>query len=153
LLCDPHLLHHPHRRQLATIDVFVDGFIGAAQGPTAHLNRVRRILLTDVDQVFRPVDRGDSIFRNEPSSVKKMLQGDANHWSTCKTILGWIIDTVAMSISLLPCRLQRLADILAEIPLLSQKRTTVKRWHQILSELRSSVTCRMLCATRTPKAG
>jgi hypothetical protein len=75
---DPHL-HHPHRRQLATIDVFVDDFIGAAQGPTARL-------LTAVDQVFRPVDPGDSIFRNEPSSVKKMLQGNAT-WSTCKSIL------------------------------------------------------------------
>jgi hypothetical protein len=80
----------PHRCQLATIDVFVDDFIGAAQGPTAHLNRDHRILLTAVDQVFCPVDPGgDSIFRNEPSSVKKMLQGDAN-WSMCKTILGWI---------------------------------------------------------------
>jgi hypothetical protein len=76
-----------------------------------------------------------SIFHNEPFSVKKMLQGDAN-WSTCKTILGWIIDTVAMTIPLPPRRLQRLADILAEIPL-SQKRTSVKRRHQILGELRS----------------
>jgi hypothetical protein len=80
----------------ATIDVFVDDFfISAAQGPTACLNRVRPIFLTAVDQVFRPVDPGDSIFRNEPSSVEKMLQGDAN-WSTCKTILGWIIDTIAI---------------------------------------------------------
>ena len=118
LLHDPHL-QHPNRRQLATIDVFVDDFIGAAQGPPARLNRVRRILLTAVDQVFRPVDPDDSIYRNEPSSVKKMLQGDAN-WGTCKTILGWIIDTVAMTISLPPRRLQRLADILTEIPL-SQK--------------------------------
>jgi hypothetical protein len=135
---DPHL-HHPHRRQLATIAVFVDDFIGAAQGPTARLNRVRRILLTAMDQVFRPVDPDDSIFRNEPSSVKKMLQGNAN-WSTCKeTILfGWIIDTVAMTrISLPPRRLQRLADILAEIPLSQNRRMSVKRWHQILGELRS----------------
>jgi hypothetical protein len=135
LLRDPHL-HHPHHHQLATIDVFVDDFIGAAQGPTARsANRVRRILLTALDQVFRPVDPGESIFRNEPSSVKKMLQGNAN-WSTCKTILGWIINTVATTISLPYRRLQRLADILAEIPL-SQKRTSVKQWHQILGELRS----------------
>jgi hypothetical protein len=66
-----------------------------------------------------------------------MLQGDAN-CSTCKTVLGWIIDTaVAMTLSLPPrCRLQRLADIIAEIPL-SHKRTSVKRWHQILGELLS----------------
>jgi hypothetical protein len=41
-----------------------------------------------------------------------------------------------MTISLPPRRLQRLADILAEIPL-SQKRTSVKQWHQILGVLRS----------------
>jgi hypothetical protein len=41
-----------------------------------------------------------------------------------------------MTISLPSRRLQRLADILAEIPL-SQKRTSVKRWHQILGELQS----------------
>ena len=131
---DPHL-RHPNRRHLAVIDVFVDDFIGAAQGPPSRLQRVRRILLTAVDQVFHPLEPGDSPFRREPSSVKKMLQGDAN-WSTCKVVLGWIIDTVAMTISLPPRRLQRLADILAEIPL-SQRRTSVKRWHQILGELRS----------------
>jgi hypothetical protein len=78
---------------------------------------------------------GDSIVRNEPSSVnKKMLQDDAN-WSTCRTVLGWIIDTIAMmTISLPPRQLQRLAEILAEIPL-SKKTTSVKRWHQILCEL------------------
>jgi hypothetical protein len=53
-----------------------------------------------------------------------MLQGNAN-CSMCTTILGWIIDKVAMTISLPPRRLQRLADILAEIPL-SQKRMSVK---------------------------
>jgi hypothetical protein len=72
---DPHL-HPPHRRQLATIDIFVDDFIGAgAQGPTARLNRVCRILLNAVlDQVFRPVDPGDSIFRYKPSRDKKKFK-------------------------------------------------------------------------------
>jgi hypothetical protein len=100
---------------------FVDDLSALHKVPaTAHLKRVRRILLTIVDQVFPPVDPGDSIFRNEPSSVKKMLQGDAN-WLTCKTILGWITDTVAMTISLPPRRLQHLADILAEIPAVSKE--------------------------------
>jgi hypothetical protein len=120
---------------LATIDVFVDDFIGAAQGNTSRLDRVRRILLTAVDQVFRPLDASDSPFRREPSSVKKMLQGDAD-WSSCKTILGWLIDTTAMTISLTPRRLERLSCLLASIPL-TQKRTSVKRWHQLLGELRS----------------
>jgi hypothetical protein len=103
---------------------FVNDIIGAAQGPTARLTRVRRILLTAADSscTNRPVDPGDSIFRNEPSSsVKKMLQqGDAN-----KNLLA--TPTI---------ELQRMADILSENPS-SQKRTSLKRWHQILGELQS----------------
>jgi hypothetical protein len=131
---DP-LLAHPRRRQLAIIDVFVDDFLGAAQGSPDRLRRIRRILLHAIDTIFRPLDDADSPFRNEPASVKKMLQGDAN-WSTCKTLLGWIVDTTAMTLSLPPRRLQRLADILNSIPR-SQKRISIQRWHTVLGELRS----------------
>ena len=128
-------LHLLRRRPTATVDVFVDDFIGVAQGSPDRLRRVRRILLDAIDQVFRPPDAEDSPFRREPSSVKKMLQGDAS-WSTCKVVLGWLIDTTAMTISLPPRRLLRLAEILNDIPL-TQKRISVKRWHRILGELRS----------------
>jgi len=85
--------------------------------------------------VFRPLDSQDSPTRQEPSSVKKLRQGDAC-WDTCKKILGWILDTVAMTISLPPRRLQRLAEILAEINP-SQRRVAEDKWHKILGELRS----------------
>jgi hypothetical protein len=131
---DPHLAAFS-RRPLATVDVFVDDFIAAAQGNAARLSRVRRILLTAIDQVFRPLDAADSPHRREPASVKKLLQGDAS-WDTCKTILGWILDTEQMTLSLPPRRLTRLAALLVSIPP-TQKRTTMKRWQQMLGELRS----------------
>ncbi len=83
---DPSLLAHKHP-PLATIDVFVDDYIAAAQGSKADLQRVRRILLHAIDCVFRPLDKFDDPHRSEPSSVKKMLQGDAS-WSTVKK--SWV---------------------------------------------------------------
>jgi hypothetical protein len=50
--------------------------------------------------------------------------------------LGWIIDTINMTIQLPPHRVARLAEILASIPP-TQRRTSVKKWHSVLGELRS----------------
>ena len=113
-------------RPLAAVDVFVDDFIGMAQGNTARLNRVRRILLSAIDTVFRPLDDLDSPARKEPISVKKLRKGDAC-WTTCKKVLGWIIDLVRMTIRLSARRLERLAEILASLPP-SQRRINVKKW-------------------------
>ena len=115
------------------VDIFVDDFVGLGQRPTAR--RVRKTLLHAIDQVFRPVGPDDSPFRREPVSVKKLRQGDCS-WSTVKLVLGWVIDTVAMTIALPPHRVERLHEILASIPR-SQKRTSAKKWHKVLGELRS----------------
>ena len=51
-------------------------------------------------------------------------------------VLGWIIDTLKMTIELPPHRVERLNEILASMPR-SQKRVSVKKWQQVLGELRS----------------
>ena len=127
--CLPHV-----RRPLAATDVFVDDFIGLAQLSSTG-RRVRRILMHAIDGVLRPLDKWDSPFRREVISIKKLLKGDCS-WHTSKVVLGWLIDTVSMTISLPAHRVERLAEILASIPA-DQKRTSVKRWHKILGELRS----------------
>ena len=114
-------------------DIFVDDFISLAQRP--FLRRVRRALLHAVDDVFRPLDADDNPSRREPVSLKKLRQGDCS-WDTCKTVLGWVVDTANMTIELPPHRLERLWGILDGIPK-HQKRTTVKKWHAVLGELRS----------------
>ena len=114
-------------------DIFVDDFISLAQPP--FLRRVRRALLQAIDQVFRPLDASDDPRRREPVSLKKLRQGDCS-WDTCKVVLGWILDTANLTLRLPPHRLERLCEILNSIPR-SQKRTTVKKWHALLGELRS----------------
>ena len=123
------------RRPLRKVDVFVDDFIAMGQGSRKALSRVRRTLLHSLDEVLRPLDEDDDRFRKEPASVKKLQQGDAA-WGTRKLILGWIIDTLAMTLELPHHRKLRLHTILDEIPR-SQKRISVKKWQQVLGELRS----------------
>jgi hypothetical protein len=123
------------KRLLSRFDVFVDDFIGMGQGNRKQLTNLRRILLHTLDEVFRPLAGDDSPSRKEPASVKKLLQGDAC-WSTRKVILGWIIDTLKMTIELPAHRMERLTELLASIPR-TQKRVAVQKWQQVLGELRS----------------
>jgi hypothetical protein len=114
------------------VDVYVDDFIALAQRDKP---RIRRILLHAVDSIFRPTDFQDGIHRREPVSIKKLKKGDLS-WHTTKLVLGWIIDTVAMTITLPEHRQHRLGEILNSIPR-TQKRISIKKWHKILGELRS----------------
>jgi hypothetical protein len=57
-----------------------------------HQRRLLRATLHAIDAVLRPLDSSDSAMRKEPTSVKKLQQGDA-YWSTQKRILGWELDT------------------------------------------------------------
>ncbi len=66
--------------------------------------------------------------------MKKLLKGDCL-WGTIKNVLGWVIDTVSMTIHLPQHRAERLAAILASIPI-TQKRMSVKKWHKVLGKLR-----------------
>ena len=121
-------------RPLSYVDVFVDDFIGLAQ-QSGNSRRVRRILMHAIDDVFRPLEATDSIHRREPISLKKLRKGDCS-WSTVKLVLGWIIDTANMTIHLPPHRVERLAEILASIPV-TQRRCSVQKWYKVLGELRS----------------
>jgi hypothetical protein len=63
------------------------------------------------------------------------LKGNG-YWETRKVILGWILDTLHMTVELpAPCA-ARLQEILDSIPS-HQKLTSVKNWHKVLGELRS----------------
>lgn len=122
-------------KPVAYYDIYVDDFLGACQGSIRRRTQVRRILLHALDEVFRPVDSTDPATRAEPASMKKFLQGDGC-WTTRKKILGWLIDTVASTIQLPERRLQRLRDILVDLPR-TKRRIALKKWQQIVGELRS----------------
>jgi hypothetical protein len=120
---------------LENYDIFVDDFIGAAQGSGHRLIAIRQVLLHTLDELFRPLEGADNPHRREPASTKKLGKGDA-YWETRKLILGWILDTLRMTIEMPQRRVDRLREILDSIPP-DQKRTTIKKWHKLLGELRS----------------
>jgi hypothetical protein len=123
------------RKPVAMVDVFVDDFIGLCQGSENCRQTVRHVMFHSLDEIFRPLQPGDNPHRKEPASEKKLAQGDGA-WETRKLVLGWIIDTVAMTIELPPHRRDRLQALLASIDP-SQKRLSVRKWQQIIGELRS----------------
>jgi hypothetical protein len=99
---------------LGQFDIYVDDFLGLAQGNPRTRNRLRRTLFHTLDEVLRPKDEHDTEARQEPISVKKLGKGDA-YWSTSKQMLGWLIDTIQSTITLPPHRLERLHAILQSI--------------------------------------
>ena len=66
-----------------------------------------------------------------------MLKGDAS-WATHKMTLGWILDTISMTIELPPHRTQRLQQLL-DSGQPGQRRIATKQWHRVMGELRSMV--------------
>ena len=122
----------PIRPKLAYVDVYVDDFVKMVQG-WFNAMRVRRHTFHNIDKVFRPNDRDDQN-RKQPISESKLKKGD-DHWSTQKVILGWLIDTISMTISLPPHRQERLLSLLGTI--IKRRRASVQEWHQLLGELRS----------------
>jgi hypothetical protein len=59
----------------AYVDVFVDDFVGVAQ---KYKQQVRHTLLEAVDEVFWPLSPSDPPTRQEPVSIKKLLEGDGS---------------------------------------------------------------------------
>jgi hypothetical protein len=115
--------------------VYADDFLGLVQGGVRTRRRVKHALLHTLDTVLRPINSKDSGCRQEPASTKKMVKGGAC-WTTVKTILGWIVNTLDNAIALPYNRLIRLREILASIRS-GQRRVALKQWQHILGELRS----------------
>jgi hypothetical protein len=117
--------------------VYVDDFLGMVQGNWQHRRHVKRVLLHTLDKVFRPPDLQDNPHPQEPASVKNMRKGDAT-WTTRKVILGWIIDTVSLTIELPAHRIARLFELLDSVPD-HERRVSTKKLQQLVGELRSMV--------------
>ena len=86
-------------KPVAEVDVYLDDIIGIAQGASKARKRVTRAIFHSLDKVIRPLEDGDSKFRTEPCSLKKLDKGDGS-LSTSKETLEWLIDTRAMTIFL-----------------------------------------------------
>jgi hypothetical protein len=140
----PVTLHSPQPNQLscpltplAYVDLYMDDFLGLAQGHPGLRERVRSTLFHSIDQLLRPLDHTDkNTSRREPISTSKLDKGDAK-WSTRKCLLGWIIDTVQETIELPEHRRLHLLTILSS--LLTKRRVSLKSWQQSIGELQSMI--------------
>jgi hypothetical protein len=100
---------------LKKVDVFVDDFLGLGQGDPPTLSKIRRTLLHTPDEVFRELEEADDAFRKEPASVKQLKARRDASWATQKLLLGWIIDTLLMTLELPDHRKKHLLAILNDI--------------------------------------
>ena len=117
------------RTPVAAVDVYVDNFLLLAQA-TRQQQRVLQAAL-------QSIEAHDPAHCKEPASTEKPLQNDA-YWMSNKRILGWDIDTMAMTLNLRPHCLARLRDVLGWL-MPPRKRLAVTKWHRLLGELRSMV--------------
>jgi hypothetical protein len=85
------------------------------QGSKAQLNNICCVLFHTLDKLFRPLEVTDS---------------------AQKLVLGWVLDTIRMSLELLGCHIDHLRELLDSIPP-EQNRTTMKKGHKLLGGLHS----------------
>jgi hypothetical protein len=98
------------------------------------LCQARRHIFHTLDLLFRPNDANDR-HRKTPDSVKKLCLGDAN-WTTCKKLLGWIVDSLRCLVSLPSERYDKIRNLLADLPR-SAHRCTLLTWQILCGNLRS----------------
>ncbi len=110
-------------------DVYLDDFMVLAQRP--HHTATMNTLLHQLSTIF--YDPEDSP-RRPTVSQSKVSKGDAT-FATCKRILGWDVDSAALTLHLPPHRVDRLRDLLHTT--LSKTHTTRLKWQKLLGELRS----------------
>jgi hypothetical protein len=114
----------------------MDDFIALAQRP--YCRRVLHHTLQGILSVFRDAPhKDDPNTRRHIISTSKMAKGDAT-WSTQKVVLGWLIDSAAGTLQLLPHKAQRLCELLSEFQ--ANHRTTKRKWRSLLGELRYMAT-------------
>jgi hypothetical protein len=132
----PPLPHLQSKTPLSKVDVYMDDFLGLSQPPSA--TQTLRALLAGIHSVFRyTAHPDDPVHRKAVISESKMAQGDGL-WSTTKSILGGLVDSAAHTVHLLPHKAKRLQELLTTF--LPLRRTSQRRWLQLLGELRHMAT-------------
>ena len=126
----------PFKHPLSYVDIYMDDFLGLAQGHPGLRERVRSTIFHSIDDILRPNSPTDNAHRNEPISLSKLAKGDAK-WATRKVLLGWIVDTVAETIELPEHRRLRFLEILENLQ--DRRRVSLQDWHKALGELRSMI--------------
>ena len=120
-----------HVGPVAHVDVYMDDFIGLAQGSQELCQDTRRCIMHSIDQIFAQPDERTPT-RKELVSENKMNKGDGS-WNQQKEILVWILDMHKGTMELTDWKKECVMQIFME--LWDKKCIGVKKWHQVLGEL------------------
>ena len=93
------LLPMDHAALLLYVDIYIRNFIVFVQGVTDERSRSRNHMFNCTNRIFQPNSPGDSICQ-EPNYLKNLREDDAA-WTTHNCVIGWIMDTLTLNISLL----------------------------------------------------
>ena len=118
-------------KPLEYLDIIFEIFVLLGQAPKTR--RVRKTLIIAIDHVFEPMNMDNRPSRRKPFYPKKLRKGDCI-WHTINIFLGWIVDTISMTIHLPPHRVERLWEILCIIPKY-QRSTFMKKCYTVLGKL------------------
>jgi hypothetical protein len=119
----------PPPEPLSHTDVYIDDFLVLAQQPTQD-STLRNVL-----QHLHGMFEDDAHSPRRPIvSVSKVEKGDTA-FSTRKRLLGWDVDSAALTIQLPAHRQERLSSLLQQF--ICKRHTTRRQWQKLLGELRS----------------
>ena len=116
------------------VNVYIKNLIILVQGGPSEWPKVRNHVFHSVDRFFQTNAPGEAM-RQDPKLIKKLKKGYMV-FKFMKLVLGWIIDTLILTISLPTSQLQKLQAALEAIPL-TQCRTSRRKWERLVGILRS----------------
>ena len=108
-------LHRQNSCLLSYVEIFLNDFLDLEQGPTHRCHTVRWALFHAINAVFITLNSKYGEHFDEVLFLKNINAGDLT-WLTCQVLLGWIVDSVNLTMNLPPYRAERLKEILGAIP-------------------------------------
>ena len=127
----------PTKYLVGYIDVYVDKFILLSQGYLRRRNQIRSLLFHAMEQIFQPPDALEPDHLRDSISTKKLLK-DNGECDNNKPILGWLVDTITLTIQLPAHRSDHLHEIL-RVFAPDITKDSIKSWQKLLGELRIMV--------------
>ena len=97
---------------LCYVDVYIDYFIYLSQGGTAYRRRIHYHIFHTIVRVFRTNAPGKNT-RQDPNSIKKLKKGNAA-WISFNRVLGWLINTLNLSVLLSPLWMIKVQVVMKE---------------------------------------
>jgi hypothetical protein len=116
---------------LGKIDIYIDDTIGIAPDILDNVNRTSKSIPLAIHSIARPLDSSDIIPRKDIISLKKFSA--EGRMEETKTILGWIINTRSLTISLPPDKHNRWTSDIKNI--LSSNKVRHKTLETLLGRL------------------